>query len=338
MGNKYKILNQQKWADGEYTIVPIRFKDRYKIMQWRNEQIYHLRQSEPLTPEMQDAYFENVVSKLFDLEQPDQILFSLLKGDQSIGYGGLVHINWVDKNAEVSFVMNTSLEEKHFVELWVVFLQLIEKVAFNELKLHKIFTYAFDLRPKLYEALFLVSFKEEARLKKHVIIENTYYDVLIHSKHRSAHELTLRPAKKDDALMIFNWANDEDVRNNALNSNKIQWTDHLLWFDRVLHDPKKCIFIFYLAENPVGQIRIEKGSDEWRIDYSVNKNNRGKGIGKKMIDKLLATFPDRTFFGEVKSTNIPSQKVFTKCGFITTGKKHFDEYQLFTYKKHGERI
>lgn len=64
----YKCLTKQEFSSGEYKLVPIRFEDRYKIMKWRNEQIYHLRQKEPLTIDQQDAYFENVVAKLFDKE------------------------------------------------------------------------------------------------------------------------------------------------------------------------------------------------------------------------------------------------------------------------------
>jgi hypothetical protein len=67
--NTYKALNKQFFSNGRYSLVPIRFEDRYNIMQWRNEQIYHLRQAKPLTQEDQDAYFENVVAKLFDQEQ-----------------------------------------------------------------------------------------------------------------------------------------------------------------------------------------------------------------------------------------------------------------------------
>ncbi|MDZ7846859.1 MAG: GNAT family N-acetyltransferase [Owenweeksia sp.] len=102
------------FTDGEYAIVPLRNKDRYSIMEWRNEQIYHLRQPEPLTKEKQDWYFENVVSALFEQEQPNQILFSFLKDDECIGYGGLVHINWIDKHGEISFVMNTELQRDFY--------------------------------------------------------------------------------------------------------------------------------------------------------------------------------------------------------------------------------
>jgi RimJ/RimL family protein N-acetyltransferase len=179
---QYKILRQHVFKKGDYQLVPIRHEDRYQIMQWRNEQMYHLRQAEPLTMGKQDHYFENVVVKLFDQEQPDQILFSFLHNEECIGYGGLVHINWIDKNAEVSFIMNTELEAKSFAENWRVYLGLIEEVAFGDLKLHKIYTYAFDLRPHLYPVLESCGFLREAELADHCFFEGEYKSVIIHKK------------------------------------------------------------------------------------------------------------------------------------------------------------
>jgi len=178
----YKVLTQNSFSKDEYSIVPIRYEDRFKIMEWRNEQIYHLRQSEPLTKESQDSYFKNVVANLFDEEKPSQILFSYLKDGECIGYGGLVHINWIDRNAEISFIMKTELEEKEFKKHWGIYLNLIEQAAFKELKLHKIFTYAFDLRPMVYEVLENKSFNKEAVLKDHCFFEGDFIDVVIHSK------------------------------------------------------------------------------------------------------------------------------------------------------------
>src|SRR5690554_2387511 len=180
--NTYKALSNQLFKSGDYTLVPIRMEDRYAIMQWRNEQLYHLRQKEPLTREQQDWYFNNVVASLFDQEKPDQILFSFLKNGKCIGYGGLVHINWTDRNAEISFVMDTSLEKNHFQEYWGIYLGLIDQLAFEELKLHKIYTWAFDLRPLLYEALEANGFEKEARLRGHCLFEGRFVDVIIHSR------------------------------------------------------------------------------------------------------------------------------------------------------------
>ena len=167
---------------GIYSIVPIRYQDRYLIMEWRNEQIYHLRQEKILTKEAQDLYFDNIVDKFFEQEKPEQILFSYLSGVECIGYGGLVHINWNDRNAEISFIMKTDLEKSDFELHWNNFLNLIYIIATEELNFTKTYTYAYDLRPRLYNALEVSGYKLEARLKKHKLVEDKFIDVLIHSK------------------------------------------------------------------------------------------------------------------------------------------------------------
>lgn len=187
--NSYKVLNNQQFSYNEFAIVPIRYEDRLHILKWRNEQIYHLRQDKPLTKEDQDNYFNTVVNKLFNEQKPGQILFSYLQNDVCIGYGGLVHINWIDKNAEISFIMNTELETDYFFKHWTTFLQLIEQVAFKDLKFHKIFTFAFDVRPHIYQVFESAGFAKEAILKEHCFFEGNFKDVIIHRKLNS-NELT----------------------------------------------------------------------------------------------------------------------------------------------------
>ena len=178
----YNVLKQNIFEKGAYKIVPIRSEDRYDIMQWRNEQIYHLRQNKHLTKESQDHYFDNVIPLLFDLKKPAQLLFSFLNDGELIGYGGLVHINWVDKNAEISFIMNTNLEEKSFEWNWSRYLELIEDLAFKEMAFIKLYVYAFDLRPHLYTTLLNNNYFLDARLNDHCIFKGELKDVLIYSK------------------------------------------------------------------------------------------------------------------------------------------------------------
>lgn len=178
---EYKCLSKQSYSINEYQIVPIRDEDKYDIMQWRNNQIYHLRQSQPLTKEIQDEYFRNVIQKLFEKEYPDQLLFSYLENGICVGYGGLVHINWIDSNAELSFLIKNEYDFNLSFH-WLNFLKLIAEVSFADLCIHKIYTFAYDLRPKLFEALELSGFIREATLKEHCFYENKYIDVVIHSK------------------------------------------------------------------------------------------------------------------------------------------------------------
>ena len=57
-----------------------------------------------------------------------------------------------------------------------------QKIAFEELNLHKLFVYAFDLRPHLYIAVEKSGYKKEAILKEHCLFDGKYIDVVIHSK------------------------------------------------------------------------------------------------------------------------------------------------------------
>jgi len=328
---KYRILNKQEFSLGEYSIVPIRMEDRYRIMEWRNEQMYHLRQNEPLTEEKQDIYFESVISNLFDEDNPSQILFSYLKGDKCIGYGGLVHINWVDRNAEISFVMKTSLEKKFFEFHWSKFLNLVEDVAFNQLELHKIFTYAFDLRPRLYNALSVAGFNEDARLSEHCFFENKFIDVLIHTK--IASKITFRNALRTDAQILYEWVNEKGVRENSLDSNKIKWQDHQEWLHKRIGSSNSKIFIFFDGKLPIGQVRLDFENDYWVIDYSVDTSFRGKGYGSFILQQIINLPEFKKFKAIVKATNIGSIKVFNKLKFAPSEVKILNKNEVIEFKK-----
>lgn len=314
--DKFISLTNQVYSESNYSIVPIRYEDRYDIMKWRNQQIYHLRQNYELTVEAQDDYFKEVVSKIFNQHQPQQLLFSYLHDNVCFGYGGLVHINWVDKNAEISFVMNTEEEEANFEFHWVKFLGFIEKVAFDDLKFSKIFTYSYNIRPRLYTALEIAGFKLEARLPEHSIVKNQYHDVLIHSK-RNSNLTSLVAATPKDIFTLYEWANDPIVRDNAINKAKIELKQHFYWFINRLSSKNSEIYIYQVNGIQVGQVRIDlhEDSEEWYIDYSIAAEHRGKKYGKSIIECLINLFPQRCFIAQVKNTNLASIRVFEENGF-----------------------
>ena len=279
--NSYKVLNKQTYNLGSFLLVPIRFEDRLEIMNWRNEQIYHLRQNTPLTKENQDLYFENVVTKLFEQEKPNQILFSFLENGICIGYGGLVHINWIDKNAEISFIMNTILEKNRFHEIWAAYLKLIEKVAFEELKLHKIFTYAFDIRPHLYEVLLHANYIEEVRLKEHCFFNSKFIDVLIHSKIN--YPLVIRSASEKDVHTTFDWASNKIIRKYAIQKDEIFFDQHKKWFlNKIVSD--NCIyFVAEVNNTQISSIRFDiNEKKEALLSFLLDPKFHGKGYGKKI--------------------------------------------------------
>ncbi len=311
----YKCLSEQIVVFENYKIVPIRFQDRYDIMNWRNEQIYHLRQSELINHDSQDLYFANVVSKIFYEEKPNQVLFSYLENDKCIGYGGLVHINWIDFNAEISFVLNTELENK-FIDHWGIFLKLIERIGFEGLKLNKLYTYAFDLRPNLYIALEKSHYFQEAKLYRHTFFQNKFIDVVIHSKF-SNYKCWLKPANTyQDALFLFYLVNDKKVRSSSLDTSSISIIEHIQWFDSKIRDKNCSIFILTdIYYSNIGQIRIDRIGKNFEIDYSISADFRGRGFGNIIVQKLIEDFPNDSLIAKVKKENIPSRKVFENNSF-----------------------
>jgi len=309
----YKILNVQVFKCGDYSLQPIRWEDRYDIMHWRNEQMFHLRQDKELTPLDQDAYFENVISKLFDQEQPEQILFSLLKEEKCIGYGGLVHIDWKQRKAEVSFLIDTEIEKTQFKKLWLLYIGMIEKVAFNQINLNEIFTYSYEVRPKLYPILDQAGFIEKERILNAIQIQNNPVDALIHIKRKN--ELTYRPVYHSDAQLLFEWANNSTTRKSSLNSDKITWKEHLKWFHQKMNDSKTKMFLFHI-KNPVGVLRLDEVNNKLQISFSVDVKHRGKDIGNQMIIFALKKFSGNDFSAQVIEGNRGSHRIFLKNNFI----------------------
>ena len=327
----YIALRRNQVENGIYSLRPIRYEDRHLIRKWRNNQIFHLRQSKKLSKEDQDAYFQNEVLPLFNEEQPKQLLFSFFKKDRFVAYGGLVHINWIDRNAEVSFVIDTSLEQDFFMEFWENYLALVKVFAFKYLDFRKIFTYAFDLRPRLYTVLDKAGFFEEARLKDHCFLDGRFYDVLYHSFFNPRYGTSLREAEAKDCELIFTWANDRAVRINSNFPEPIIWENHKAWFQKRLNSRTTKIFIFQnFHGQSIGQLRLENIEGNWLINYSLDINYRGLGIGKEIVKLALLEIPDGVFRAQVKKENISSSKVFKSLGFTienTTEDSYFFKYK-----------
>lgn len=331
----YKCLHTNRFQFDDFHIEPIRHEDRLEIMTIRNEQLYHLRQAKPLTIEDQDNYFNSVVNALFNQENPSQLLFSLFEKNEFIGYGGLVHINWIDKNAEISFVMKTALEKENFSKYWSNYLKLIEQVAFNDLNFHKIFTYAFDLRPHLYDVLESCQFKEEARLKEHCFFEGNFLDVVYHSKINT--NISFRKPTENDLELYFDWANDKNVRMNSYQSNEISLEQHSQWFLNKLKDDSCFMYLFENhIGNPIGQVRIQKQNEqEAVIGISNDEKHRGKGYATKMLvaatENFLNENPSCLVNAFIKVENTASEKAFQKAGFKLKEIVNYEGFSSFHY-------
>lgn len=319
MNRKYKCFQQTEFVNGMYKLIPIRDEDKYSIMKWRNEQIDVLRQKQLLSDQDQETYFSNVIDKLFEVKNPDQLLFSFLEKDQLIGYGGLVHIDWESKVAEISFLTNTERAKvkETFEKDWKNYLYILKHISRDNLCFRKIYTYAYDVRPALYNILLSCGFVQEATMKNHIAINGILYDVLIHSCFLN--DLSFRMAIHEDAMLYFNWANDEVVRENSYNQKIISKEEHMAWFAKKLLSSCCRQYLFFIKGEAVGQVRIDKLEKETIVGISVDKEFRGKGLSSQILKTACEDYLKQTcneaIMAYIKVNNLSSYKSFIKAGF-----------------------
>lgn len=130
-------------------------------------------------------------------------------------------------------------------------------------------------------------------------------------------ELQVRAARPDDIDLYHAWANDPDVRSNAINPDPITWATHREWFARRLRDPASRLFVLEARGLPLGQIRFDLEPGQARISYSLDPVARGRRWGARLVTLGMRRLRDRPvrFLADVKATNAPSCAVFLRTGF-----------------------
>jgi len=178
----YKCLKSQGVVSGHFVLKTIQDDDIEEIRKWRNEQIDVLRQSEPISSLQQKKYFEQSIWPTMELERPGNILLTFFEEGRRIGYGGLVHISWEHRRAEVSFLLDTvyTRDRAAYALYFSAYLSMIKQFAFSVLNLNRLYAETYDFRCDHIGILESCNFQLEGRMRKHVLIDEKYSDSLIH--------------------------------------------------------------------------------------------------------------------------------------------------------------
>jgi RimJ/RimL family protein N-acetyltransferase len=132
--------------------------------------------------------------------------------------------------------------------------------------------------------------------------------------------IEFREANITDLLTYFEWFNDSIVRSSSFSLKEVSFKNHEKWFIKKLKDTNCMLLIFFEANNPVGQVRFEKGTfNNALISISISKEYRGKGFSKHILNKASKYFqsknPNFIIEAYIKKNNISSIKSFEKASF-----------------------
>lgn len=180
--SRYLIMPRVSLTDGILRIRAVQPEDIEPIRQWRNAQLDVLRQSEPLSPQAQQYYFMHHVWPELSKPEPSQILVAIEQEGILIGYGGLVHISWAYRRAEISFLLIPELErdDAKLATIFSRYLLLMQRLAFEDLSLLRLSTETYAHRVRHIALLEGAGFKHEGTLREHVLVDGKPMDALAH--------------------------------------------------------------------------------------------------------------------------------------------------------------
>lgn len=145
-------------------------------------------------------------------------------------------------------------------------------------------------------------------------------------------DLYLREVTEADMDLLFQWANDPDVRRNAFHTEAIPYETHVKWFHRMLENEAVHLYILCRAGEPVGQIRLDVGDGAAVIDYSIAPAYRGRGFGKTLLalakEQAVKITGVTKLIGQVKTENSASVSVFEKCGYARREEENYITFVL----------
>ena len=135
----------------------------------------------------------------------------------------------------------------------------------------------------------------------------------------SQNKYKLVKLKKKQENILLRWRNEKITRLTSLNKNIISIARHKNWLKKIKKNKLNQVFIFYNDNIPIGTSAAIKRKNNYFLNYSIDKNYRGKGLAIKMLNLLLKRISNKIdskfFYAKVLKNNKKSLYILKKIGF-----------------------
>jgi len=154
-------------------------------------------------------------------------------------------------------------------------------------------------------------------------------------------DIKFRRAQVKDVDTYFQWANNEAVRTNAINQQKIEYKNHVKWFKSKIENGNSFLYILEQRNKAIGQVRFDKSESNYIVDYSIDKSFRGLGYGKVILklglEHLIKDCCKDTkkcnIKAQVKDDNKASSNVFESFNFEKIGSVNIKNKTFIEFEK-----
>lgn len=136
---------------------------------------------------------------------------------------------------------------------------------------------------------------------------------------RPAHDVTLRPATRDDAAALLAWRNDPATRASSVATAEVSPDEHRAWLDRTLASEDRALFVAEQGGAPVGQVRLDRvGEGTFEVSLTVAPAARGRGLAWALLAATEAPAKERgglLLEAKIRRDNAPSRRAFERAGY-----------------------
>ncbi len=144
-----------------------------------------------------------------------------------------------------------------------------------------------------------------------------------------AENLSIRPAIRDDAHMMFDWRGHPTTRSVSQEAGELVWSDHVAWLGQVLDDPARQLFVGEIGGRPVGVIRFDFSTDtRAEVSLYLDPALHGLGLGPHLLLAGEAAADPAVVYATVLEGNRASQHLFEGCGYTKTSPTAYEKHRL----------
>lgn len=180
----------------------------------------------------------------------------------------------------------------------------------------------------------LTSEKINTIIKKQNLIFHGKSDILF-KKILLSNLIAIRRVTPKDTDIIYQWANDKEVRKNSYQSNAITYQEHEAWFLKKIATPNCLFFLAECNGVPAGFIRYEIKEDYATVGILVAESFRGLGLAAiflKISSRMYFENQASSVLAFIKKTNKASCVAFEKAGYIFCEEKKIEGIDSFVYQ------
>lgn len=134
--------------------------------------------------------------------------------------------------------------------------------------------------------------------------------------------IRIRPANLSDAAVVLRWRNDPRTRLYSRNTEPISPEIHGVWFESVLANPDRHLYVGEHDGELLGQVRfdlMELAQVNFEVSIALDPEHRGQGLAAPLLLGAENTFLESTrahaLYAWVNASNVVSQHLFQGAGY-----------------------